>query len=153
MAGSFISSDPKKYDNFQHFNSTILMSSSSRTVAGTVEQFCFEVCWAMISLFSLFPARKKLSACTHPFNQMDQHFRLYSSSTFAKNNGSEPESVLKWGGETGTVLHSKTMSPPHLKMETDSVSETFCLLIHLNDGQHQKHWSVYHHQNPLIKRF
>jgi hypothetical protein len=93
MAGSFISSDPKKYDNFQHFNSTILMSSSSRTVAGTVEQFCFEVCLAMISLFSLFPARKKLSACTHPFNQMDQHFRLYSSPMFAKNNGSEHESV------------------------------------------------------------
>jgi len=61
--------------------------------------------------------------------------------------------VLKREGETGTVLHSKTMSPPHLKMETDSVSETFCLLIHLNDGQRQKHWSVYHHQNPLIKRF
>ena len=61
--------------------------------------------------------------------------------------------VLQWGGETETVLHSIKMSPPHLKMETDSVSETFCLLIHLNDGQCQKHWSVYHPQNSLIKRF
>ena len=39
MAGSFISSDPKKYENFQPVNSNTPMSSSSRTVAGTVEQF------------------------------------------------------------------------------------------------------------------
>lgn len=129
------------------------MSYSSRTVAGNVKQFLLEVSLAIILLSSLFPARKKLSVCIHPFNKSDQHFRLYSSSMFAKNNISEPESVLMWGGETGTVLCSITKSSPHLKMEMDTVSETFCFLMHIIDWQCQKHWSVYHHQNPLIKRF
>jgi len=155
MAGSFNSCNPKKYDTFQHVNSATPMSYSNRTVAGTVKQ-CFEVRLAMISLFSLFPAQKKKIICLYtPFlikwiNILDfiHHLRLLKLMGQSLNLF-----VLQCGGEKGTELHSNTMSPPHLKMETNSVSETFRVLKHLNDGQCQKHWSVYHHQNPFIKMF
>jgi hypothetical protein len=154
MAGSFISCNPKKYDDFQHVNSTTPMTYSSRTVVGTVKQFVLKSVWQWFhySLFSR-PERNYLLVHTLSINWtniLDFIHHLYLLKIMVQSLNLF---VLRWGGETGTLLCSITMSPPHLKMETESVSETFSLLIPPNDGQCQKHWSVYHHQNALIKRF
>jgi len=138
MAGSFILSDPKKYDNFQHVNSTTPMSSSSRTVAGTVEQFISKSVWQRFH-YSLFSRPERNYLLVHTLlinwtNVLDFIHHLHLLKTMVQSLNLF---VLKWGGETRTVLHSITTSPPHLNTETDSVSENFCLLIHLNNGQCQ----------------